>query len=176
MPEAFLRRVVTRLCLPTSSRRRGRGARNTWGPWLPDPVVEAEETDDVTLPLMLALERLSPSERAAFLLHDVFGRSFDEVAESLGRDPAACRQLASRAREARAGGKAALSGWTGRTGMAIAEAFFAASRDGDTGRLGAMLAEDVGFYSDGGGKRPAVARVMRGPSEVARTSMPRSRD
>src|SRR3546814_2669896 len=66
---------------------------------LPEPVVEAEdEQDDVTLPLMLALERLSPLERAAFLLHDVFGQSFDEIAAVIGRDPAACRQLAARAR------------------------------------------------------------------------------
>src|SRR5947209_5201218 len=76
-PEAFLRRAVTRLCLDQlkSARRR----RETYlGPWLPDPIVEEEEDDDVTLPLMLALERLSPLERAAFLLHDVFGLSFEE--------------------------------------------------------------------------------------------------
>jgi RNA polymerase sigma-70 factor (ECF subfamily) len=98
-PEAFLRRVVTRLCLDQlkSARRR----RETYiGPWLPEPLVDAEEDefDDVTLPLMLALERLSPLERAAFLLHDVFGVSFEEIAETIGREPAACRQLASRAR------------------------------------------------------------------------------
>ena len=78
-PEAFLRRTVTRLCLDQlkSARRR----RETYvGPWLPEPIVEDEEDDDVTLPLMLALERLSPLERAAFLLHDVFGIGFDEVA------------------------------------------------------------------------------------------------
>src|SRR5579884_760193 len=96
-PEAFLRRTVTRLCLDQlkSARRR----RETYiGPWLPDPVVEEQEEEDVTLPLMLALERLSPLERAAFLLHDVFGLGFEEVAASIGRDPAACRQLAARAR------------------------------------------------------------------------------
>ena len=80
-PEAFLRRTVTRLCLDQlkSARRK----RETYvGPWLPDPVVEEDEVEDVTLPLMLALERLSPLERAAFLLHDVFGLGFDEVAAS----------------------------------------------------------------------------------------------
>ena len=78
-PEAFLRRTVTRLCLDQLKSARSR--RETYvGPWLPDPIVEGDETEDVTLPLMLALERLSPLERAAFLLHDVFGLEFEEVA------------------------------------------------------------------------------------------------
>ena len=97
-PEAFLRRMVTRLCL--DQLKSARRQRETYiGPWLPDPIVEEEEVEDVTLPLMLALERLSPLERAVFLLHDVFGLGFEEVAMTIGRDPAACRQLASRARE-----------------------------------------------------------------------------
>jgi RNA polymerase sigma-70 factor (ECF subfamily) len=98
-PEAFLRRVVTRLCL--DFLKSARHQRETYvGTWLPEPIVETEEIeeDNVTLPLLLALERLSPLERAAFLLHDVFGVSFEEVAETIGRDPSACRQLASRAR------------------------------------------------------------------------------
>ena len=96
-PEAFLRRTVTRLCL--DQLKSARRQRETYlGPWLPDPVVEEDEGEDVTLPLMLALERLSPLERAAFLLHDVFGLGFEEVAATLQREPAACRQLASRAR------------------------------------------------------------------------------
>ena len=96
-PEAFLRRTVTRLCL--DQLKSARHQRETYiGTWLPDPVVEQEQEEDVTLPLMLALERLSPLERAAFLLHDVFGLEFEEVAETIQRDPAACRQLAARAR------------------------------------------------------------------------------
>ena len=96
-PEAFLRRTVTRLCL--DQLKSARRQRETYiGPWLPEPVVEEDEEEDVTLPLMLALERLSPLERAAFLLHDVFGLGFEEVAETIERDPAACRQLAARAR------------------------------------------------------------------------------
>ena len=93
-PEAFLRRVVTRLCLDRLKSVRHR--RETYvGPWLPEPVVESgeDEPDDVTLPLLMALERLSPLERAAFLLHDVFGFDFEEVAATIGREPAACRQL-----------------------------------------------------------------------------------
>lgn len=97
VPEAFLRRMVMRLCL--DQLKSARHQRETYiGPWLPDPVVEEDAQEDVTLPLMLAFERLSPLERAAFLLHDVFGLEFDEVAATIQREPAACRQLAARAR------------------------------------------------------------------------------
>src|SRR3546814_8374971 len=89
-PAAFRRRTVTRLCL--DQIKSARSQRETYiGPWLPDPLVEEEEEDDVTLPLMLALERLSPLERAAFLLHDVFGVGFEAVAKTIDRDPAATR-------------------------------------------------------------------------------------
>jgi RNA polymerase sigma-70 factor (ECF subfamily) len=169
VPEAFLHRVVTRLCLDQLKSARARREAYV-GPWLPDPVVEVEEEDaeDVTLPLMLALERLSPLERAAFLLHDVFGESFEAIADSLGRDPAACRQLASRAREHVRAEKPRFPVDRAH-GMEIAEAFFTATREGQTARLGAILADDVRLHSDGGGKRPAAARVMRGASEVTRT-------
>jgi len=167
VPEAFLRRVVTRLCLDQLKSARAR--RETYvGPWLPDPVVEPEPAEDVTLPLLLALERLSPLERAAFLLHDVFDESFETIAESLGRDPAACRQLAARARDHVRAERPRFPVERGH-GMAIAEAFFAASRGGDIAALGAMLADDVTLHSDGGGKRPAAGRVMRGLSEVTRS-------
>lgn len=167
VPEAFLRRVVTRLCL--DQLKSARAQREEYvGPWLPEPVVEAEEVEDVTLPLMLALERLSPLERAAFLLHDVFGESFDDIAESLGRDSTACRQLASRARDHVRAEKPRFP-VEREHGLEIAQAFFAASRGGEVGQLGAMLASDVSLYSDGGGKRPAAARVMLGWSEVTRT-------
>jgi len=153
-PAAFLRRTVTRLCL--DQIKSARSQRETYvGPWLPDPLVEEEEEDDVTLPLMLALERLSPLERAAFLLHDVFGVEFDEVAKTIDRDPAATRQLAARARthvrDARPRYKLEKE-----QGLQIANAFFAASRSGDMGALGALLAADVGMWADGGGKRPAA--------------------
>jgi RNA polymerase sigma-70 factor (ECF subfamily) len=169
VPEAFLRRVVTRLCLDQLKSARAR-REEYFGPWLPDPMVEAEETEieDVTLPLMLALERLSPLERAAFLLHDVFGESFEAGADSLGREPAACRQLASRAREHVRSEKPRFPVDRAH-GMEIAEAFFRATREGETAGLGAILAQDVRLHSDGGGKRPAAARVMRGADEVTRT-------
>lgn len=156
-PAAFLQTVVTRLCLNElkSARRR----RETYiGPWLPEPIVDPEEDDDaiadITLPVMIALERLSPLERAAFLLHDVFGMSFDEVADAIGREPSACRKLASRARahieEARPRFTA-----TRQQGRALAAAFFTASRNGDMRALRTLLAEDIVVYADGGGKVPA---------------------
>jgi RNA polymerase sigma-70 factor, ECF subfamily len=167
VPEAFLRRVVTRLCLDQLKSARVRREEYV-GPWLPDPLVEPDAVEDVTLPLMLALERLSPLERATFLLHDVFGESFEDIALSLDRDPAACRQLASRART-HVRSAAPRFPVEKTHGLEIAQAFFAASRGGEIGRLGAMLAEDVSLYSDGGGKRPAASRVMMGASEVTRT-------
>ncbi len=165
-PEAFLRRTVTRLCLDQlKSARRQREVYA--GPWLPEPVVEEAEDEDVTLPLMLVLERLSPLERAAFLLHDVFGVGFEEVAATIGRSPAACRQLAARARthvrEARPRFRVEKE-----RGLAIAEAFFAASRGGDMAALGAMLAADVSMHADGGGKRPAASRPILGLEAVMR--------
>ncbi|WP_132408908.1 sigma-70 family RNA polymerase sigma factor [Neorhizobium sp. S3-V5DH] len=159
-PEAFLRRTVTRLCL--DQLKSARRQRETYvGPWLPDPVVEEEEQEDVTLPLMLALERLSPLERAAFLLHDVFGLGFEEVATTIERDSAACRQLAARARthvrEARTRFQV-----DKQRGVELAEAFYAASRSGDMKALGAMLAADVSIHADGGGKRPAAMEPIFG--------------
>lgn len=167
-PEAFLRRVVSRLSLDQlkSARRR----RETYvGPWLPEPLVEdpVDEADDVTLPLMMALERLSPLERAAFLLHDVFGVGFDEVAETIGRDEAACRQLASRARAHVRAARPRFA-MPRERGLEIAAAFFDASRSGDMARLQSLLAADVACHADGGGKRPAASRPIEGLADVMR--------
>jgi RNA polymerase sigma-70 factor (ECF subfamily) len=174
-PEAFLRRVVIRLCLDFLKSARHR--RETYvGTWLPEPIVEAEgdEEDNVTLPLLLALERLSPLERAAFLLHDVFGVSFEEIAETLGREAAACRQLASRARTQVRSARPRFK-VPKEHGLEIAEAFFKASRNGDMQTLRSLLASDVTLYADGGGKRPAsgipvvgIEKVMRVQTALAR--------
>ncbi|MBO9712539.1 sigma-70 family RNA polymerase sigma factor [Sphingomonas sp.] len=163
-PEAFLRRVVTRLCLDQLKSARVR--RETYvGEWLPEPVVEEADDEDVTLPLMLALERLSPLERAAFLLHEVFGEDFETIAETLGRDAAACRQLAARARvhvrEARPRYKVEKA-----AGLELAAAFFSASRDGDMARLRGLLTADVSVHSDGGGKVRAGFRPVLGVEDV----------
>ena len=165
-PEAFLRRVVTRLCLDHLKSARQR--RETYvGPWLPEPVVEAveDEIDDITLPLMMALERLSPLERAAFLLHDVFGVGFEEVAETIGREPAACRQLARRARTHVRGSRPRFQ-MPKEHGLKIAAAFFTASRSGDMQRLRSLLAADVTAYADGGGKIPASEHPVVGLTDV----------
>ncbi|MFC5524136.1 sigma-70 family RNA polymerase sigma factor [Rhodanobacter ginsengisoli] len=159
-PEAYLHRTVTRLCL--DHLKSARYQRESYvGTWLPEPLVNEDDQEDVTLPLMLALERLSPLERAAFLLHDVFGVAFEEVAATIERDPAACRQLAARARthvrEARPRFKI-----DKQRGLQIAEAFFVASRSGDMQRLGDILRIDVSFHADGGGKRPAVTDAILG--------------
>ncbi|MEP9389772.1 sigma-70 family RNA polymerase sigma factor [Mesorhizobium sp. KR9-304] len=165
-PESFLRRTVTRLCLDQlkSARRR----REVYpGEWLPEPVIETEEgePDDVTLPLMMALERLSPLERAAFILHDVFGVGFEEVAETLGRDAAATRQLAARARNHVRADRPRFD-LPKEKGLEIAEAFFQASRSGDMTALAGLLAADVTMHADGGGKKPATMKPMLGFDEV----------
>jgi RNA polymerase sigma-70 factor (ECF subfamily) len=167
-PEAFLRRVVTRLCL--DFLKSARHQRETYvGTWLPEPIVEAEdeETDNVTLPLMLALERLSPLERAAFLLHDVFGVTFEEIAQTVGREPAACRQLASRARTQVRAARPRFQVPKER-GLEIAAAFFTASRGGDMQALRSLLASDVAVYADGGGKRSAAMHPIVGIENVMR--------
>lgn len=170
-PTAYLTRIVTRLCLDRMKSARAR--REIYvGPWLPEPLVEpldAQEAvaDDVTVTLMVALERLSPLERTAFLLHDVFDVALTEVAVVLDRDPAAVRQLASRARKHvqdarpryRVGPEEA---------ERIARAFFAASRDGDVTSLSALLARDVEIHSDGGGKVLAFREVIRGLERALR--------
>lgn len=167
VPGAFLRRIVTRLCL--DHLKSARVLRESYtGPWLPEPVVEDDWVDeDVTLPLLMALERLSPLERAAFLLHDLFGESFDEIALVLERDAAACRKLATRAREHVRAERPRFP-LDRQRGMAIASAFFEASSQGDLTQLGALLAEDVRFYSDGGGKRPSVSRMLEGARDFLR--------
>lgn len=168
-PEAFLRRIVTRLCLDHLKSARQR--RETYvGPWLPEPIVaeaDNDEVEDVTLPLMMALERLTPLERGAFLLHDVFGIGFDEIAETIGREPVACRQLASRARIHVRSARPRFS-TPKEHGQEIAAAFFAASRNGDMRQLRSLLAADVTAYSDGGGKRRAATQPIAGLERVLR--------
>jgi RNA polymerase sigma-70 factor, ECF subfamily len=168
--EAFLTRTVTRLCLDQLKSAKAR--RETYiGPWLPEPILpdeaEAGAADDLTLTLMMALERLSPLERAAFLLHDVFGMGFDAVAEAIGREPAACRQLAARARDHVRTARPRFPVAEDK-GLEIATAFLVASQSGDAGALKRLLAADVVAYSDGGGKRRAALKPIEGDVLVAR--------
>lgn len=168
-PHAYLSQTVTRLCL--DHLKSARAKRETYiGPWLPEPIFEAGADDPdeyLSLTLMLALERLSPLERAAFLLHDVFGIGFDEIAAALNRQSATCRQLAARARkhvrEARPRYNVSRD-----EGQRIAEAFFAASRSGDVEALRSLLADAVVTYTDGGGVKIAALNPLQGFRRVAR--------
>jgi len=170
-PMAFLARTVTRLCLDRMKSARAR--RESYvGSWLPEPLIELtgpaeDEPEDVTLTLMMALERLSPLERAAFLLHDVFDMPFEEVSKAIGREAAACRQLASRAR-AHVRSQRPRYPVSDEEGEAIARAFFMASASGDVGQLQALLAENVVAYSDGGGKRKTHTNPIYGRDRVVR--------
>jgi RNA polymerase sigma-70 factor (ECF subfamily) len=177
-PQAFLTTVVTRLCLDHLKSARSR--RETYvGAWLPEPLIEAgpfadpgdgtedDLAEDLSVALMLTLERLSPLERAAFLLHDVFDQDFDSVAKVLGRTNAACRRLAARARTHVRASPPRFSAST-EAGDALARAFAAASRSGDVASLQLLLTEDVVLMSDGGGKRPAAINPIAGSDKVAR--------
>ncbi|PNU02108.1 RNA polymerase subunit sigma [Novosphingobium guangzhouense] len=170
-PTTYLTRIVTRLCL--DRQKSARTQRETYvGPWLPDPLLGSVEpdvmiSDDITVTLMLAMERLSPLERAAFLLHDVFDMSLPEVALTLGREPAAVRQLASRARKHIRTARPRFAVKATEADR-IARAFFVAARDGDTAQLAGLLAEDVEIHADGGGKVLAFRNVVRGVDNALR--------
>lgn len=170
-PAAYLTRVVTRLCLDRLKSARSR--RETYiGPWLPDPLVgstdpDATIADDLTVTLMLAMERLSPLERAAFLLHDVFDVALSDVAVTLSREPAAVRQLASRARKHIQAARPRFSVEAAEADR-ITQAFFVAARDGDTASLASLLAQEVEIHSDGGGKVMAFRNVIRGVDRALR--------
>lgn len=170
-PAAWLNRVVTRLCLDRMKSARAR-RESYFGSWLPEPLVgsvdpEEAVADDVTYSLMLALERLSPLERAAFLLHDVFDVPLGEVATSLGREPATVRQLASRARRHVQDSRKRYVVERDEAER-IVDAFFTAARDGDAAGLSSMLAEDVVLRSDGGGKVIAFPNAIRGIDRAVR--------
>ncbi len=174
-PEAFFVTIATRLCLDQlkSARRK----RETYvGPWLPEPIADIggmspetamEFADDLSFALLMTLEKLSPPERAAFLMHDVFDAPFPEIAKALGKSEEACRQLASRARKAVKGGRA-----HGKvpveTHSALLMKFAEAVASGDPGQLQSLLAADAVAYSDGGGVRRAALNPIAGAEKVAR--------
>ncbi len=172
-PRAFLGRTVTRLCLDQMKSARAR--HETYiGPWLPEPVLQpadddglAETADMLSTTLLLALERLSPLERAAFLLHDVFDMDFTAIAASLGRSEAACRQLASRARQHVQQAKPRFP-VPASQGQAIAQAFLTASESGDASALISLLAQDAVILTDGGGIRSAARNPIFGRDRALR--------
>jgi RNA polymerase sigma-70 factor (ECF subfamily) len=180
-PRAFLMTTTTRICLDVLKSARARREEYV-GPWLPDPVTDTaalapdtqtELAEDLSVALLLALDRLSPLERAAFLLHDVFDYSFSEVADALGRNEAACRQLASRARtrvrDARPKGVMPVraSSSIDPKHSELISAFLAASRSGDIATLTRLLTSDARLVTDGGGKVQAALNVIEGADHVA---------
>lgn len=172
-PKAFLTTVVTRLAL--DQLRSARARRETYvGEWLPEPLLtdddpaqHAEQADTLSMAFLVLLERLSPVERAVFLLHDVFGYRFDEVASMLSVSEANARQLGVRARRHVEDEKPRFEA-SRQERDALAERFFAAVTDGDVEALVGMLAADAVVIGDGGGKAPQWATPIVGAERVAR--------
>jgi len=169
-PGAFLNRVVSRLCLDRLKSARARRELYV-GEWLPEPVVDVDETfglgENLTVAFLLALERLTPLERAAFLLHDVFDTPFAEVAAALGRSEAAVRQLAARAREHVKAGKPRYKPSADEE-RRLTQAFISAALSGDAAGLRGLLAEDVVMHADGGGKVSATMNPVFGLDNAVR--------
>ena len=169
-PRALLARVTTNLAID-----RLRASRVDYiGPYLPEPIltgdgadVAVERAQEVEVALLVALESLSPVERAALLLHDVFAFSFDEVADMLGRTPAAVRQAAVRARSHAAARRPRFE-HPDAEARQLVERFFAAVHDGDVAALAQVLADDATLVSDGGGRIAAARRAIVGAEQVAR--------
>jgi RNA polymerase sigma-70 factor (ECF subfamily) len=171
-PAGFLNRVVTRLCLDRLKSARAR--REVYvGEWLPEPVVDEDHSDlgeDLSVAFLLALERLTPLERAAFLLHDVFDAPFADVARTLGRSEAACRQLAARAREHVKAGKPRYRP-SAEEEQRLTSAFLSAALSGDESVLRGILAKDVVMHADGGGVAKASINPVFGLEKAVRLVM-----
>lgn len=174
-PRAWLVTVCSRLAIDL--RKSARKRRETYvGTWLPEPFLDERMADPsgqlcvddtVSVALMLALEKLSPAERAAFLLHEVFDYPFEEIARILGKSEAACRKLASRARTAMRGERPRFE-VTPEEHRRLIDAFFQAAREGEVKNLERLLAGTVEVYADGGGKVTAAPAGLCGAEAVAR--------
>ncbi|GAA3024295.1 RNA polymerase sigma-70 factor [Streptosporangium longisporum] len=173
--KALLSAVVTRISIDVLRSARARREEYV-GPWLPEPLLSdpyqdparsAELADSVSMAALLLLERLSPLERAVFVLREVFGFGFDEVASAVGRSEAACRQLLVRARRHMETGRPRFEA-ARKEREELASRFFAALREGDVAGLRELLAADVSVVGDGGGKAPQLARTVSGAENVAR--------
>ena len=173
--KAFLSAVVTRISIDVLRSARVRREEYV-GPWFPEPLLtdpyedperSAELADSVSMAALLLLERLTPLERAVFVLREVFAFGFPEVASAVGRSEEACRQLAVRARRHMDEGRPRFEA-DRREREELAERFFDAFREGDIDGLRELLAADVQVVGDGGGKAPALARSIIGAEKVAR--------
>ena len=176
-PDAFATTVTTRLAI--DHLRSARVRRESYvGEWLPeprltepnpavDPAAAVDRDETLSTAFLYVLERLSPTERAAFVLREAFDYPYERIAEVIGRTPDNCRQLVTRARARLGEDRPRFEASLARRD-ALAERFFAACRDGDLDGLEKLLADDVVFHGDGGGKVPALARAATGATRVAR--------
>ena len=184
-PAAYVSTIATRLAI--DELRSARARRETYvGEWLPEPLptsrgaerpagadafpepaAHAELSDSLSLAFLVLLERLTPEQRAALLLHDVFDYSHEEVAEIIGKSPSSSRQLASRARRQLEAERPRFHSSDERR-RELADRFFDAVEAGDLGGLESLLADDVVLHGDGGGKVPALARPLQGRTRAAK--------
>jgi RNA polymerase sigma factor (sigma-70 family) len=176
----WLTTVVGRVCLNMLRSRTSR-REDALGVHVPDPVVTPEDApqpddeallaDSVGLALLVVLDTLTPAERLAFVLHDMFGLPFDEIGPMVGRSPAAARQLASRARRRVHGAEVPSPDPDIARQREVVDAFFRAARGGDFDALVAVLDPDVVLRADRGARRPAASRVVRGAAAVANQAL-----
>lgn len=177
VPAAWLTTVVVRLCI--DRLRRAKAAREVYvGPWLPEPVLTAEGGErrdddaesfahDLSMGLMLVLERLGPEERAAFILREAFDSSYADIAAALGKNETAVRQLVSRARERVKAERPRFRVAPGAHEKLLTE-LLSAVQTQNTSALANLLTKDTTFISDAGGKRSAALRVVSGAEEIAK--------
>ncbi len=173
--KAFVATVTTRLAIDELRSARAR-RESHFGPWLPEPLLDdgtydvaaaAETADSLTMAFLVILETLTPPERAAFLLHDVFGYGYGEIGTILGKTEASCRQLASRARRRVHDDKPRFEASREQRNR-LAERFFAACQGRDMGGLIGLLADDAVLYGDGGAKGTGINRPIYGRANIAR--------
>jgi len=175
-PRAYLATVVSRLAL--DQLRSARARRETYvGEWLPEPLIDAtaedparraEMADSLSLAFLVLLESLTPEQRAAFLLHDVFDEPYHRIAEVIGTSEQNARQLAARARRHVDDGRPRFEASRAEQAQ-LADRFLAAAEEGDLEGLEALLAADVVLHTDSGGKAPSIKRAVHGRTKVART-------
>ncbi|MDQ3604109.1 MAG: RNA polymerase sigma-70 factor [Actinomycetota bacterium] len=174
-PSSYLSTVVTRLCIDRLRSARVRREQYV-GPWLPEPVLgeqakeiesKADLEDTLSMSFLVLLESLTPVERAVFLLREVFGYEYAEIASLVGKSEANCRQISRRARQSVAARRPRFES-SPKQEERLMEGFLQASLEGDMEALLALLSEDVILYSDGGGKTRAALRPIYGADKVAR--------
>jgi RNA polymerase sigma-70 factor (ECF subfamily) len=172
-PRSWLLTVVSRLCLDRLKSARVQ-REQYYGTWLPEPFLEASAAspnaqvdESVSIALLLVLEKLSPVERAGFLLHEVFGHTFEEIAQILGKPAANCRKMVSRARN-RVRSEKPRFATTNREHEELLKRFLNACRAGEIEPLMDLLGDSAALYSDGGGKASAVPNVLADREKIAR--------